>query len=126
MTKKEKAQAEAVKTLKEWGVKDGTLIYARVTRVSASGMNRRVQLSYIAEHMYEDEPRIIDISDFAAQALGWNYKSGYNGGISVSGCGMDMLFHTVYVLSYAMGYGAMNQGREHIEGETTGLRYKSI
>ena len=40
MTKKEIAQAEAVKTLKEWGVVDNTEILAKVVRVSASGMSR--------------------------------------------------------------------------------------
>lgn len=125
MTKKEIAQAEAVKTLKEWGVADGTHIYAKVTRVSASGMNRRVQL-FITEC---PEGRIIDITYWAAKALEWGYKDGYNGGISVSGCGMDMLFHTVYSLSYAMGYGSLNQGHENVEKNNAGhygLRYRSI
>ena len=121
MNKKEIAQAEAVKTLKEWGVTDGTVIYAKVNKVSASGMSRRVSL-----YIVEDGGRIVDISYWAAKALEWSYVEGYAGGIRVSGCGMDMLFHTVYSLSYAMGYGTINQSRDHVEGENTGLRYRQL
>lgn len=115
MTKKEIAQAEAVKTLKEWGVRDNTTILAKVTRVSASGMSRRVQLFFIKDN------ELVNISYWSAKALQWGYKDGYNQGISVSGCGMDMLFHTVDSLSYSMGYGALSQS-----GKTTGLIYKAI
>lgn len=136
MNKKEIAQAEAVKTLKEWGVVDGTTIYTKVARVSASGMNRKVQL-FIALRKKEGGAEIIDISYWSAKALEWGYKDGYNGGINVGGCGMDMLFHTVYSLSYAMGYGDMCQDRDRTEpiekkgrnGEiikAIGLKYKQI
>lgn len=134
MTKKEIAQAEAVKTLKDWGVVDGTTIYAKVTRVSASGVSRRVQLFIIHsenEGLYDFDPRIVDITYWSAKALGWGYKEGYNQGILVSGCGMDMLFHTVDCLSYAMGYGSLNQ--THNKKDRTinntghyGLIYKAI
>lgn len=124
MTKKEIAQAEAVKTLKEWGVVDGTTIYAKVVRVSASGMSRHVRL-YISK-----DGEIIDISYWAAKALEWGYAGdGYREGIRVSGCGMDMLFHTVYSLSYSMGYGSMNQTRDDITPNSEGfigLRYRSL
>lgn len=136
MTKKEIAQAEAVKTLQEWGVVDGTTVYARVVRVSASGMSRQVRL-YIAKAGYvpvlaggtTPETKIIDISYWSAKALEWGYGGdGYKDGIRVSGCGMDMLFHTVDSLSYAMGYGALNQcngGMVHKDG-THGLEYKQL
>lgn len=124
MTKKEIAQAEAVKTLQEWGVVDGTTIYAKVVRVSASGMSRHVRL-YISK-----DGEIIDISYWAAKALEWGYAGdGYREGIRVSGCGMDMLFHTVYSLSYAMGYGSMNQTRDGMEKNSEGfigLRYRQL
>ncbi len=105
-----------MKTLKDWGVTDGTTIYAKVTRVSASGMNRRVQLFIV------NEGEMKEIPYWAAKALEWGWKEGYNGGISVSGCGMDMLFQTVYRLSYAMGYGSLKQSHE----DKTGLVYKQI
>jgi hypothetical protein len=124
LTKKEIAQAEAVKTLKDWGVVDGTTIYAKVVRVSASGMSRQVRL------YFSKDGEIIDISYWGAKALEWGYAGdGYREGIRVSGCGMDMLFHTVYSLSYSMGYGSMNQTRDGMEKNKDGfigLRYRSL
>ena len=119
MTKKEIAQAEAVKTLKIWGVVDNTIIYAKVTRVSASGMSRRVQL--FANIKNNKDEGLMDITYHSAKVLEWSYKSGYNGGIGVSGCGMDMLFHTVDCLSHAMGYGSLSQS-----GDKHGLIYKQL
>ena len=117
MTKKENAQAEAVKTLEEWGVVDGTTIHAKVVRVSASGMSRQIRLYVI------DGDRLMDITYWSAKALEWGYGGdGYRDGIKVSGCGMDMLFHTVDCLSYSMGYGSLAQS----VNDTTGLRYKAI
>ena len=127
MNKKEIAQAEAVKTLREWGIMDGTTIYAKVVRVNASGMSRQVRL-YIVD---KTDGRIVDISYWAAKVLGWGYAGdGYRDGIRVSGCGMDMLFHTVYSLSYAMGYGALDQSmsddRNINKKGYYGLRYRSF
>ena len=120
MTKKELQKQEAVQVLKSWGVAPLTVVYAKVTRVSASGMSRRIQL--FIHHNNKGEPEIINISYWAARALEWGYKEGYNQGISVGGCGMDMLFHTIDCLSYAMGYGAIAQTKE----ATNGLFYKAL
>ncbi len=103
MNKKEREQKEAVDTLKQWGLVDGSTVYAKVNHVSSSGMSRNIAL-----YMSKDG-EIIDISYHAARALQWGFKDGYNGGVKVSGVGMDMMFHTVYSLSYAMGYGSLNQ-----------------
>lgn len=120
MNKKQKEQSEAVNTLKGWGVSSGTTVWAKVNKVSASGMSRRISL-YLATDNKGDS-NIIDISYMSGKAMGWNYKEGYNGGVQVRGCGMDMLFHTVDSLSYAMGYGAINQGEEGSKG----LRYRQL
>ena len=125
MTKKEIAQAEAVKTLKEWGIVNGMTIFAKVVRVSASGMSRNVRLYVIDESNGDHKPSIVDISYWSAKALEWRYKGdGYNEGIIVSGCGMDMLLHTVDSLSYAMGYGALNLSHDSVNNN--GLRYKQL
>ena len=116
MTKKQAAQAEAVKVLKEWGVNPASVVYGKVTRVSASGMSRRIQL-----FIYNDG--IINISYHAAKAMGWGYKDGYNGGISVGGCGMDMIFHTIDTLSWAMGYHTQ-AGEDNTN--CYGLNYKQL
>lgn len=131
MTKKDKAMAEAVAMLRQWGVVDGTTIYGKVNHVSSSGMSRNIGL-YVAQ-----DGGVIDISYWAAKALGWPYKDGYKGGVRVSGCGMDMIFHTVYTLSYVMGYGDMCQTRDDetphekrgMNGETItaiGLKYRQL
>ncbi len=114
MTKKQREQAEAVATLKEWGLLPGTKVYGSVTHVSSSGMTRNIKLQITVEG------EIRDISYHAARALEWPYKDGYNGGVRVSGCGMNMVLHTIDSLSYAMEYGPTNQGRD-IDGKT-GLR----
>lgn len=116
MTKKEREKTEAVNILKEWGLNDGTVVYAKVTQVSRSGMSRHVELFMVKG---ED---LVDISYWAARALQWGYADRFPRGIRVSGCGMDMLFHTVNALSYAMGYGALNQSHD----DKTGLRYRAI
>lgn len=79
-------------------------------------MSRRVRL-----YMSKDGD-IIDITYWAAQALEWGYKDGWNKGINVTGCGMDMLFHTIDCLSYAMGYGPIAQTATNFKG----LRYRSL
>lgn len=126
MTKKQKAREEAVQILKEWGVVDGSTINAKVNKVSASGMSRNVALYIVIDG------EIKDISFWAAKALEWNYSNKYNGGIRVTGCGMDMLFATIDALSYAMGYGAICQDRDRVEPVekgmvlAIGLKYKQI
>jgi hypothetical protein len=104
VNKKEKEKLEAIETLKAWGLVDGTPVYAQVVQVARSGMSRRVKL-YIIDP--DGVPR--DISYHAAKALEWGYCDTWPRGVRVGGCGMDMLFHTVDCLSYAMGYGCCDQ-----------------
>lgn len=131
MTKKQKAENEAVQTLKDWGVVDGSTIYGKVNHVSQSGMSRTIGL-YISI-----DGEIKDISYWSAKAMGWSYKDGFKGGVKVSGCGMDMIFHTISSLSYSMGYGDLCQDRDRthaiekkgIAGQVIkaiGLKYKQL
>lgn len=122
MTKaQQKEQEEAIKDIKKWGITDKKTIHARVVRVSKSGMSRHVRL-YIIDGEY-----IRDISYLSAKALDWKYSGdSYNEGIIVSGCGMDMLFHTVDCLSYAMGYGSLNQREQKNKEGFFGLRYEQL
>lgn len=127
MNKKQKEQAESVAILKKWGVVDGTIIYAKITKQSASGMSRRISLYFVDK----TDSNIINISYHAARTLGWPYHDGFDGGVRVRGCGMDMLYHTVECLSSAMGYGKLNQAHkddeiERNETRHTGLRYRSM
>ena len=108
MNKKQREQQEAVATLKEWGLAPGTKVYGDVTHISRSGMSRNIKL-YIVTPDADGECTRYDISYHAAKALEWPHKDGYNGGVRVGGCGMNMILHTIDSLSYAMGYGPMNQ-----------------
>jgi hypothetical protein len=109
MNKKQREQMEAVDTLKQWGVVDGSTVYAKVNNVSSSGMSRNITLYVVIDEQLKD------ISWLAARALEWPYREGYNGGVRVTGCGMDMMFHTVDSLSYVMGYGEICQTRDRVE-----------
>ena len=61
--------------------------YAGVVSVSKSGMSRKIKLAYI----YKNE--LITIRDPKLLKL-----AGVNSKGSISGCGMDMLFHAQYTL----------------------------
>ena len=64
---------------------------------SRSGMSRRISLVVAVDGDVQD------ITFHAAHAMGENIKQGghyvQNGGLVVSGCGMDMGFHVIYNLS---------------------------
>ena len=125
MTQKEQSKSKAVNVLKSWGVVDGTPIYAKVAHVSKSGMSRNIQLVVIRNN------HPVNISYWAAKAMAWPYKDGYNGGVRAGGCGMDMLLATVDALSYEMGYGACAQTEGDITRRTEnkqaiGLFYKQL
>lgn len=99
LTKKALAElekSEAVERLRELfaGNINKPVIHTITRHVSASGMSRDISLIYIKGGA------IHNITYSAALALGWpiSEKSG-NRAIKVSGCGMDMGFHTVYTLS---------------------------
>ena len=65
-------------------------IFTIVKHVSSSGMSRDIGV-YIV-----NAGKIQDISFYISNILGW--KRSKNGGVRVSGCGMDMGFHLVYTL----------------------------
>ena len=69
--------------------------YTILSHVSASGMSRCIKV--IA--LYKGRP--LNLSWHVAKAL--DYKlSPTHGGVKVSGCGMDMGFNLVYILSRAL------------------------
>lgn len=85
-------QANALDMLTD--VKPNEIIYTIVKHVSASGMSRDIAVYRVAD----GKPR--DISYFVSKILNWPLAK--NGGVKVSGCGMDMGFHLVYTLSCAL------------------------
>lgn len=75
--------------------KKGRQIYTKVTHVAKSGMSRSIECFVIEEN----EP--INITWAVARILGERVDQ-KNGGVRVSGCGMDMGFHIVNYLSYSL------------------------
>ena len=93
MTKTEKLQIKtnAINTLKEL-LQAGDTVYTILRHASASGMSRSIS-TVIAKN-----GEMVDITYYAARAMD-DTIDGKNGGIKVSGCGMDMGFSVVYNLS---------------------------
>lgn len=92
---KEYERVQAIEKLRDLFAGDEKPVIHTITRhVTASGMTRDISLIYVKGGA------IHNITYWAALALEWQLseKSG-NRAIRVSGCGMDMGFHTVYTLS---------------------------
>ena len=88
-TQEEKEKALAI--LEEWR---GHTLLAIVNSVSRSGMTRRIEF-YAAKGN-----EISRIGYFMSKILEWPYDVD-KGGFQVSGCGMDMIFHTLYSFNAA-------------------------
>jgi hypothetical protein len=88
-------QAEALAMLQKF-LKPGSTVYTVLRHVSRSGMMRRIDL-----YTFDKEGTKLFLTGYASSVLGepWDSK---NGGLKVTGCGMDMGFHIVYALSYAL------------------------
>ena len=75
-------------------IKPNDTIYTIVKHRSNSGVSRDIGVYRIVEG------KLQDISYFVSKILGWSLAK--NGGVKVSGCGMDIGFHLVYSLSWAL------------------------
>lgn len=100
-TKKE--LKEAADLLREW-IKPGDTIYSVIDQVSSSGMSRHIQLFCIRISKESGKPYIQRITYSAAVLLDYKQLNapGHQDCIRISGCGMDMAWHTVSQLSYAL------------------------
>jgi len=90
---------------------EGAKVYTKVEHVARSGMSRRISLYVSASD------GIDNITWYVAHALGYK-RNPHDGGITVSGCGMDMCFATVYNLGRALfpdGGSLENSPRKHQE-----------
>lgn len=100
-TKAEKAERKATATtILQRLFPKGTTVHTIVTRVSASGMSRNIEVLAV------DCGDITNVSWAVAAILDWKFDQKW-GGVKVSGCGMDMAFHLVDSLGYAL-YGNGN------------------
>lgn len=106
MTTKEKAKRAAeyrAKLLEH--LTPGQTVYCILRHVSASGMSRRISL--LVPDPNGGDP--FEISGWVGHVLGLR-RNDRDGGLVVSGCGMDMGFHLVSSLSRALwphGHGDM-------------------
>lgn len=80
----------------------GSAVYGSVVHVARSGMSRTIRF-YVVE-----SGAIREITGYVASALGERCRARPDFGLRVGGCGMDMVFHTVMNLSYALhgGHGS--------------------
>jgi hypothetical protein len=83
----------SIKRLREM-IQKGSKIYCTVRSVAKSGMSRKMSLFIVHNGHIEG------ITGLADNILQWGTDD--NGYLKVSGCGMDMGFHTVYSLSYSL------------------------
>ena len=67
-------------------------IYARVETVSSSGMSRSINFYCVVDG------KIRKLNYYIHGLLGYRYNKDY--AIVVGGCGMDMIFNTVYNLNW--------------------------
>jgi hypothetical protein len=111
-TLSKKAQAEqktqeAQKFLREvFATQERPTVWTSLKHVSSSGMSRDITL------LTAYEGKILDITWYASHAMQTGTLKERNGSrvIRVSGAGMDMGFHLVYSLSYAL-YKTPDYGR---------------
>jgi hypothetical protein len=90
----EKERKEAIEDLREL-LKPGDTVYTVLRNVSRSGMTRDIDCYVIKE----DSPRWI--SRLVAKAIEASFNEKRDA-VRVGGCGMDMGFHIVHNLSYAL------------------------
>ena len=93
--KNETEQVEAIRALREMGLRPGSTIYTQVTHVARSGMSRTIECFVVVDG------GIVNISGYVAHAIGES-RDHKRGGLRVSGCGMDMCWHTVYRIGRAL------------------------
>ena len=96
---------EAVERLKEWGIARGDVIYTIVKSVAPSGTQRTIDLYKIESCDSHGYVRKLYLTRVVAAATGFKEgkdRFGNVNGVVMRGAGMDMGFHLVEILSYAM------------------------
>lgn len=102
-------QHDAIALLRE-ELPQGSTVYGIVRHVAASGMSRHISLLHFRANS-DGTVRVRDWTRAASAALGWRLNKRGNAMV-VSGCGMDMVFHTIYELSATLhgnGYALKNE-----------------
>ena len=120
MTKYSKSEVqEAFERLRGW-IKPGDTVYTILDHVSRSGMCRHIRVQLIQCKPGESEPLILHPNHAVSRVLG--YSQTRRDGLVVGGCGMDMGFHIVHSLGYAL----FGREAEHGEGSQANKLRKAI
>lgn len=111
-SEKEAEKLEAIKTLRQLGVKPGATIYTNVTHVSSSGMSRHIRCYIVTRDTRTErvgektrkrvEHRVHDVTGLVATACGFSRARGSRWDIQIGGAGMDMGYHVCYTLGRVM------------------------
>lgn len=95
-------RAEAAATLRKV-LAEGSEVWGLVLSVSASGMSRKARFYAIKG----SQP--LNITGDIARVLGWRHDGG--DWVTLRGCGMDMLWHTVENIGSALGIAGLQSRR---------------
>lgn len=122
-TAKQRAQQERDAAREELRaiVRPGDTVYCVLRHTSRSGMQRVIDLQVLTTDD-SGRPWLRTIGGLAARAMGDRYDY-QRGGVVVGGCGMDMGFHLVYSLGYALwpkGFGCVGErcrSNDHSNGD---------
>jgi hypothetical protein len=98
MRKTEAEKHEAIERLRQW-IKPGDTLYTILRHVSRTGMFRRVSVKKI--ECIDGRTSVLHLDYNVARAIGAS-TSKIDDGVPVGGCGMDMGFHIVYSLGWAL------------------------
>ena len=87
-------------------IKPGDKVYTILRQVSRSGMSRHISV------LVKSDEGMHEVTHLVAKVLG-ERRNNDDGGLVVSGCGMDMGFEVVYRLGFALwptGFDCIGQG----------------
>jgi len=98
--------------------KPGTRIYTILRHVSSSGMSRSIDCLVI-----DTDGKPYMITHHVARVLGYPIDR-KNGGVKVSGCGMDMGYAIVNDLSYKL-HGMQDKGVKAIKARKLGMSFSA-
>ena len=109
MTRAQQAEHDEARAALRKLLPPGSVVYGCVRDVSRSGMSRVITF-HVTERRSDGPDRIRCITGLVARALYMRIAEprSFRGswGLKVNGCGMDMVFHVVMNLSYALhGFG---------------------
>ena len=112
-TKKEREKLHAKEQLLRL-LKKGDTIYSVIRHVSRTGMSRRIDF-YVFKPNAAGRVHPYFLTGYMAKVLGYTHHR--QGGLVVGGCGMDMAFHCVNSLCYAL-WGYEDRDAERIEDKS--------